>query len=112
MKNTIKGRIATDITLTETDNNNIVANFRIAENKAYQRKGRKFKLASFYAVKAWNGVAKAIERTLQKGDLVEFETNVTPNSWVDKHGELKEELLLTVNSFRIVRRKGQMPQAV
>ncbi len=106
MKQQIKGRIAGSIIVTELESGKLVANFRIAENKVYveRRTGRKRKITKFYTVKAWNGVAASINNHLQNGDLVEFKVDVQPNAWISKEtGELKEELVLTVNRFSFIR---------
>lgn len=105
MKQIIKGRITGEINVTTTTSGSQVANFSIAENKAFLNKqtGRKQKVTNFYQMKAWNGVGTSIERNLRKGDLVEFKVDVQPNSWVDGHGELKNELVLTVNRYHFIR---------
>ena len=105
MKQVIKGRIAGEITINTTENGASVANFRIAKNSAFRNRqtGRTQKVTKFYTVKAWNGVATSIERNLRNGDLVEFKMDVQPNSWITKDGEVKNELVLTVNRFNFIR---------
>lgn len=105
MQKIIKGRITGEIEVTNTENGNQVANFRIAENKAFHNRktGRKQKVTKFYSMKAWNGVAASIRKNLQKGDLVSFKVDVQPNAWTATDGQTKSELVMTVNRFRFIR---------
>lgn len=104
MKNTITGRIASDITITNLEKGSVV-NFRIAENK----QGRKE--TSFYNGKAWNGLGERFAEYVRKGDLVKLSVDVQPNSYVTKEGELKEELVLTVDRFNIIQRSRKQEVA-
>ena len=106
MQKTIKGRIAGEIVITKTTNGNQVANFRIAENKAFhnRKSHRRQRVTNWFQMKAWNTVATSIERKLQIGDLVEFKVDVKPNAWTTKGGETKSELVLTVNRYRFIRK--------
>lgn len=106
MNNTLTVRIAGQITVETTVTGKDVASFRVAENKYFFNKktGRKQKVTTFYTAKVWNGMAKSVEKNLRVGDLVKLKVNVKPNSWITKEGgELKEELVLTVQRYKFIR---------
>lgn len=112
MKNTIKVRIATDLTAADTKTGSTVVTFRGAENKAYtdRKTGRTHRVTKFYTFKGWNGMGKSLQKNLKKGDLAEFGIDIQPNSWIDKKtGELNEELICTVNNYRRIR-QARAPQ--
>lgn len=104
MNTEIKGRITNDVVVETLESGKTVANIRIADNKAFQRQGKKERVTTFYTIKLWNGVADALSRTAAKGDLVKFKVNVQPNSYLsEKRQEVVNELVMTASRFKVVR---------
>lgn len=114
MNTIIKGRITGQVEITVTPNGNQVANFRIAENKAYiDSNGKKQRVTNWYDVSAWHKVAESIQDNCRKGDLVKFKVNVQPNSYFsDKKQTVVNELVYTANRFKIVRQARGTDQPI
>lgn len=105
MRTIIQGRLTKEVVVETLASGKMVANIRIADNKAYRdRNGYTRRRTSFYNVKVWGTVAEALGRTVGKGDLVKFDTNVKPNSYLsEKRMEVVNELVFTANRFKLVR---------
>jgi len=108
MKTIIKGRVTSNIEITNTPGNKQVANLRIAENKAYiDENGEKQLITNWFTVAAWDEVAEDFQQSIGKGDLVELKVSVKPDHYYDEKKEtVVNKLVYTAQDFRLVRRAG------
>lgn len=107
----IEGRIGKEIAITAVGEKNGVANFSIAVNRATRTKEGTTKTTTWFNLKAWNGMARALQNSAGKGDLFKFRVRVTPNTWTNGEGKVVEEEVLTVERFKPIKRARRNREA-
>lgn len=82
------GRIANDLELKTTTNDNYFINFTIAVDRKYKDKDGE-KQTDFINIVAWKNLADTISKYFSKGKLIGINGTLQANSYVDKQGEKK-----------------------
>lgn len=64
-----------------------VVSFSFATNEKYTNKaGEKFEQTEWHRIEAWNNIASAVEKNVQKGDRIFIEGKINTQKWTDKEG--------------------------
>lgn len=72
------------------ENGSKVVNLNLATNERYTNKaGEKVEQTEWHRVEAWNGIAEAIEKYVQKGDRIFIEGKLNTQKWNDEQGTAK-----------------------
>ena len=89
-----------NLKLNTTKSGIAVANFSVAVNEKINNEER----TTWYQVTAWDGVANAIARFVQKGTRVLVEGRVSAEAWTDKNGKSRATLKLNANKVEFLAR--------
>lgn len=76
------GRIATDIEKRETPNGKVVANFRLATNRPFDKEN-----ADFHNIQVWGKPAENVAKYQQKGSQLGVEGRIQYRSYENKEGQ-------------------------
>lgn len=72
------------------DNSAKVVNLSLATNERYINKsGEKVEQTVWHRIEAWNDIAEAIEKYVQKGDRIFIEGKLNTQKWIDTEGNEK-----------------------
>ena len=64
-----------------------VVNFSLATNEKYTNKeGEKVEQTEWHRIEAWNNIASAVGKNVQKGDRIFIEGKATTQKWADNEG--------------------------
>lgn len=101
------GRLAWDPELKTFESGKCVAKCRLLVNLPGAKRGDESQPDAF-TLELWNDDAQRFVDGLHKGDLVEVTGRVRTNRWTDRNtGELKKELVISVDSWELVLHAGQ-----
>lgn len=83
---TVMGRITRDIELRKTQSGAAVATFSLAVDRDYQPKDGGDKIADFFTVTVWSGLAEFCAKYLGKGRMVVVTGDMQSRKYQDKDG--------------------------
>lgn len=81
----LMGRICSDVDLRTTTSGNSVANFRIAVDRAYTKKGEE-KQTDFITIVVWGNTADFVSKYFPKGSMIALRGEIQTRSYEDKNG--------------------------
>jgi len=90
------GRLATDVTLRNTQNGNKVANYRIAVDKRYKTEGKP--TADFFSCVAFGKTAEFANKYLHKGTKIAISGELQNDNFQDKEGKMVYRDTIVVQS--------------
>lgn len=100
---TILGRLVRDWEVRKTGTGKTVANNTIAVNH------RKDDGGHFISLTAWEKTAEMMDQYSGKGDRLFVTGNIVEEKWEDKQGGKRSKLVVVVDKFQLVERKGDRP---
>ena len=100
------GRLGRDPEVRFLDSGKAVANGRIAINIPGSKQGDG-KEPDWFKVEVWGDSAQSFADQCHKGDLVEVIGRVRTNRWTDGQGQPRVDLVVTADSWSLVRPSGQ-----
>lgn len=89
-KSILIGNVGNSPEVRTLENGARVVNLSLATNERYLNKaGEKVEQTEWHRIEAWNGIAEAIERYVQKGDRIFIEGKLITQKWTDPEGNEK-----------------------
>jgi single-strand DNA-binding protein len=102
------GNLTRDPKLIPTKNGNNVVSFGMATNRWYKRSnGENANEATFLEMEAWDTGAQRIYENFQKGDGILVEASAKNNSWIDKDGIERKQIVFRISRFWPINRKNK-----
>lgn len=80
----LMGRIASDVSLRQTQTGTFVLPFSLAVDRQYQKKNEE-KKTDFINVIAWQANAEFVSKYFKKGSMILVEGNIQTRSYIDKN---------------------------
>ena len=105
------GHLGADPEVRHLEQDQVVANFRLATNRSYTNKvGEKIEETEWHRVVSWGKLAEIIEQYVRKGSLVYVEGRLTTRQWQDKDGIERYTTEVRCDSLQMLdRREDSMP---
>lgn len=101
-KTIIMGRVGTDPEVKHLTPESSVANFTVAVNEKWKDKlGEVHESVEWFAVVAWNGMARMVEKNLTKGQKVLIEGKMKTRSW-EKDGQKHYKQEVNIENMQIL----------
>jgi single-strand DNA-binding protein len=102
-KVTLIGNLGDDPEVRHLENDNMVANIRIATNESYKDKnGEKKTITEWHNVELWGGLAKVASLYLKKGNLVYIEGKIKTEQWQDNEGNNRRNTRIRANNMTML----------
>lgn len=93
----ITGHVGGEVTVNNLDKSK-VANFSVAVNERFGNTER----TTWFQVAVWDALADIASQHIAKGRLVLIEGRISVNTWQNKAGETKCDLVLTAQRLRLL----------
>lgn len=105
------GHLGADPEVRHLEQDQVVANFRLATNRSYTNKvGEKVDETEWHRVVSWGKLAEIIEQYVRKGSLVYVEGRLTTRQWQDKDGNERYTTEVRCDNLQMLdRREDSMP---
>ena len=102
------GNLGADPEVRFLENDNVVANFRIATTETYFDKSanERKEITEWHRIVVWGGLAKVVEQYLKKGSRVFVEGKIRTRSYQDKNGETKYITEIRADNFKMLDRRS------
>ena len=104
------GRLAADPEMKYFGSGASVCNARLLVNRPGQKRDDGQKPYGF-KLKLWNDKAQAFADAARKGDLVNVDGRVETETWTDRDGEERSNVVVNVEAFEVMAKPGQGQQA-
>lgn len=104
-QHTIRGRLSRDPETKYFDGGNMVCNASMAVNKPGAKKGDGQE-PDWFKVAIWGEEAQKFADTCKKGDLVEVFGRVKTESWTNRDGENRSQLVITADAWGVIVSTG------
>lgn len=111
LRNNVKliGHLGQDPEVRSLENNNKVANFRLATNYSYtDKEGNQKETTDWHNIVVWGSLAGFCEQYLKKGREVAIDGRITYREWEDKGGVKHTSAEIVANEIMFV---GSNPEA-
>lgn len=105
LRNNVKliGRLGQDPEVRTLENNNKVANFRLATNFVYtDKEGNQKENTDWHSIVAWGNLAALCEKYLKKGREVAIDGRLTYREWEDKNGAKHNSAEIVANEIMFI----------
>ena len=100
------GHLGADPEVRHLEQNQVVANFRLATNRSYTNKaGEKVEETEWHRVVSWGKLAEIIEQYVHKGSMVYVEGRLTTRQWQDKEGNERYTTEVRCESLQMLDRR-------
>lgn len=100
------GHLGNEPTIRSTDQEIKVADFSIATNEIFQKKGEKTEITDWHEIVAWRKLADFSERFLKKGSKIMVEGRLKTRSWVDKEtGAKRKNVFVLADHIQFMDKK-------
>lgn len=106
-KLTMTGRPATDPEVRYTQNNDAVANFRVAVDRKYKRDGQP--TADFFNATAFGKTAEFIEKYVRKGQKIAFTGRLQNDDYTNKDGQKVTKAVIIIEEVEFCEKKEEKP---
>lgn len=101
------GRLTRDPELRHIQSGTAIANFSIANNRAYTTSsGEKKEETSFFNCIAWGKLGELIVEYTRKGRRIGIEGRLQQRSWEDQEGKKRSTVEVVVDNFQFLDSKG------
>lgn len=103
------GRTATEPEIRYTQNQDAVANFRVAVDRRYKREGQTE--ADFFQCTAFGKTAEFIEKYIRKGTKIGFSGRLQNDEYTNKDGVKITKAVIIVEEIEFCEKKQEVQQA-
>jgi len=98
----IIGNLTRDPELIQTNNNQDVCKFSIANNRTYTSNGQKVEETSFFDVITWAKLAEICNGSLKKGKMVAVEGRLKQQRWKDQNGNKRSKVEIVADQVQFL----------
>lgn len=99
---TLQGRLTRDPEMRSTQSGTPVVSFTVAWSKKYKETETQL----FLDCTAWRGTAELVQKYFVKGKEIVVEGELYTDKWVDKDGNNRNSIKMTVNTVHFCGSKG------
>lgn len=103
------GRLTFDPELKKTPNGTSVINFQIAVDRSVT-KGKE-RQSDFIDCQAWRNTAEFVSKYFKKGNMIAVEGSIQTNSYTDKDGNKRKNVIVVTNNVSFCESKNSSFQA-
>lgn len=100
------GNVTRDPELKELKSGTLVANFGIAINPSFTRKGEDEPTPLFFRCACFGNRGKALSELVSKGMPLLVVGEISQSTWTDKEGAERTSLEMTVNNWQFILNKA------
>lgn len=92
------GRLTKPPEMRYFESGSVVTEFSIAVDRR-KKKGQEKADTDFFVCKAWGSLAEAIAEHMQKGDYINVQGRLEPESWTDDGGSKHTKVVISVSEW-------------
>ncbi len=97
------GNVGSTPEIKTLDSGTQIANFSMATTENYIKKdGTKVQDTTWHRVEVWNGIAKVVEKFIQKGDRLCIEGKIIVQEWTAEDGTKRNSVKIRVERLELL----------
>lgn len=91
----------------ELDSGSAIAKFSLATSESYTNKsGEKITSTEWHRIEVWEGLARVVEKYVNKGSQIYVEGKIRTDKWTDKEGVERTGVTIRANSLTLIGGTG------